>query len=65
MSTWSRLANLAMLPSTVIPLGPGADSGLPLGAQLLGPYLGDRTTLRVAELLERDGLIGFAPPPGW
>jgi len=65
VSTWSRLANLAMLPSTVIPLGPGAISGQPLGAQLLGPYLGDRTTLRVAELLEQDGLIGFVPPPGW
>lgn len=65
VSAWSRMAGLAMLPATVIPLGPGAESGLPLGAQLLGPYLEDRTPLRFAELLEAEGIIGFAAPPGW
>ncbi|WP_396641617.1 amidase family protein [Microbacterium sp.] len=65
VSAWGRLVNLAMLPSTVIPMGPGADSGMPLGAQLIGPYLEDRTPLRVAELLEREQIVRFAPPQEW
>jgi amidase len=48
-----------------VPLGAGAISGLPVGAQLLGPYLEDRTPLRVAALAEEAGLVGFRPPPGW
>ncbi|WP_100814327.1 amidase family protein [Microbacterium lacus] len=65
VSAWSRMVNLAMLPSTVIPLGPGADTGMPLGAQLIGPYLEDRTPLRFAALMEAEGIIGFTPPNGW
>lgn len=65
VSAWSRLVNLAMLPSTVIPMGPGAASGMPLGAQLIGPYLEDRTPLRMAELLEAEQIIGFVPPKEW
>ena len=65
LSDWSRLSSLGRLPATVVPLGPGARSGLPIGAQLLGPYLEDRTPLRVAELAEEAGLVGFRPPPGW
>ncbi|MDX2377098.1 amidase family protein [Microbacterium sp. LRZ72] len=63
ISAWSSIPNLAMLPCTVIPLGLGADTGLPLGGQLIGPFLHDRTTLRIAALAERAGLVGFAPPP--
>ena len=62
---WSRLSSLGRLPATVVPLGPGAVSGLPVGAQLLDPYLEDRTPLRVAALAEEAGLLGFRPPPGW
>ncbi|MBB3675961.1 amidase family protein [Modestobacter versicolor] len=65
LSDWSRLSSLGRLPATVVPLGPGTRSGLPIGAQLLGPYLEDRTPLRVAELAEEAGLVGFRPPPGW
>ncbi|NDI48008.1 amidase family protein [Goekera deserti] len=65
LSDWSRLSSLGRLPATVVPLGPGERSGLPVGAQLLGPYLEDRTPLRAAVLAERAGLVGFAPPPGW
>ena len=34
-------------------------SGLPVGVQIIGPYLGDRTTIMFAELLEREfgGLV--------
>jgi amidase len=65
LSDWSRLSSLGRLPATVVPLGAGAVSGLPVGAQLLGPYLEDRTPLRVAALAEEAGLVGFRPPPGW
>ena len=63
ISAFSRIPNLAMLPCTVVPMGLGADSGLPLGAQLIGPYLADRTTIRVAMLMEREGLVRRTPPP--
>jgi hypothetical protein len=37
-------------------------SGLPIGVQIFGPSLGDRTTIAFAELLERE-FGGFMPPP--
>jgi amidase len=48
---WSALASFAGLPSTVVPVARGSD-GLPIGVQIVGPYLHDRTTLDVAEWLE-------------
>ncbi|MEI4278598.1 amidase family protein [Klenkia terrae] len=59
---WARLSSLGRLPATVVPLGPGADSGLPVGAQLLGAYLEDRTPLAVARLSEQAGLVSFRSP---
>lgn len=53
----------AGLPSTAIPAGT-ARSGLPLGVQLIGPFLEDRTTLALARLLGREW-HGFRPPPGF
>jgi len=50
-------------PSTAFPAGLNK-AGLPLGLQALGPYLEDRTTLRFAQLLEREWR-GFEPPPGF
>jgi amidase len=65
VNAWSRISSLGRGPATVVPLGAGATSGLPIGAQLLGRYLDDRTPLRVAALAEQAGLVGFAPPEGW
>jgi amidase len=48
-------------PATAFPAGPSPE-GLPLGLQAVGPYLEDRTTIRFAQLLERDW-HGFVPPP--
>ena len=43
---WPGVATFAGLPATVVPIARGA-SGLPIGVQVIGPYLGDRTTLAV------------------
>ena len=38
-----------------------APDGLPIGVQLVGPWLEDRTPLKLAELIERN-FGGFVPP---
>jgi amidase len=58
---WPGIANLTGLPATAIPLGLSPD-GLPVGAQIIGPWLEDRTPIKLAELIERE-FGGFVPPP--
>ena len=58
---WPGIATLPGLPSTAIPTGFAPD-GLPVGVQIVGPWLEDRTPLRLAELIERE-FGGFKPPP--
>jgi amidase len=58
---WPGIATLPGLPATAIPLGL-SDDGLPVGVQIVGPWLEDRTPLRLAELIERE-FGGFVPPP--
>jgi amidase len=58
---WPGIATLPGLPSTAIPTGFSPD-GLPVGVQIVGPWLEDRTPLRLAELIERE-FGGFKPPP--
>lgn len=48
---WSALASFAGLPATVAPVARGA-GGLPIGVQIVGPYLNDRTPLAVAAWLQ-------------
>jgi len=60
-TVWAGLVGLAYLPSTVAPAG-FSDSGLPVGMQIVGPYLEDRTTIDVARRLA-DILGGFSLPP--
>lgn len=47
---WPGMATLANLPATAVPIGETA-AGLPIGAQIIGPYLEDRTTLAFAGLI--------------
>lgn len=47
---WSSLASMAGLPATVAPLARD-EEGLPLGVQIIGPYLEDRSTIALARLL--------------
>lgn len=59
---WTGLIGVSYLPSTVVPVGTTA-GGLPVGIQVVAPYLEDRTALFVAaRLAERVG--GYQPPPG-
>ena len=60
---WVGLITMAYLPATVAPIG-RARNGLPVGVQIVGPYLEDRTPIDFAERLA--GVIGgYEPPPGY
>jgi Asp-tRNA(Asn)/Glu-tRNA(Gln) amidotransferase A subunit family amidase len=41
-----------------------SQTGLPIGVQIVGPHLEDRTTIGFAALIERE-FGGFVPPPGY
>jgi amidase len=61
--TWMAPAGACYLPATVVPVG-CLDNGLPIGIQIVGPYLEDRTTLDLAkQLLARMG--GCPRPEGF
>ncbi|MFO7929990.1 MAG: amidase [Thermodesulfobacteriota bacterium] len=57
---WAGLTGVACLPSTAVPTGFTKD-GLPVGMQIVGPYLEDRTTIQAAKLFS-EILGGFTPP---
>jgi amidase len=59
---WAGYAGLPHLPASVAPIGQTPE-GLPIGVQIIGPRLGDLTTLRFAQLLEQR-YRAFQPPPG-
>ncbi len=50
MEGWPAIVGAAYLPSTSTPVG-FTPSGLPVGVQIVGPYLHDRRTIRVAEMV--------------
>jgi amidase len=58
---WADPATTCGLPATAVPID-RSPSGLPIGVQIIGPYLEDRTTIAFAERLERE-FGGFVPPP--
>src|SRR5262249_8792959 len=60
---WNGIATLAGLPATAMPIAL-SDEGLPIGMQIIGPYLEDRTTIAFAELVERE-FGGFVAPPAF
>lgn len=60
---WAGLAVASYLPATSTPIG-RTPSGLPVGMQIIGAEMTDRTTIWTAGQLAR--LIGgFTPPPGY
>src|SRR5215831_111308 len=58
---WPGVATTTGLPATVVPID-RSDTGLPIGVQIVGPFLEDRTPIAFAELIERE-FGGFIPPP--
>jgi amidase len=60
---WNSLAQVAYLPATVAPIG-YTSTGLPVGIQIIGPYLEDYTPIQFAKKLEE--IHGkFQLPPGF
>ena len=60
---WMTPATLNGLPATVAPVGLTPD-GLPVGLQILGPYLEDATPIDLAGRLA-DLIGGFRAPQGY
>ena len=60
---WPGIATMPGLPATAAPIEQSA-TGLPIGVQIVGPYLEDRTTIAFAQLIARE-FGGFVPPPGY
>lgn len=59
---WAGLVTMALLPATEVPIG-RTPAGLPVGLQVVGPYLEDRTTIDFARGLATV-IGGYVPPPG-
>jgi amidase len=59
---WSGYSTLPSLPVTTIPIGIDS-TGLPVGIQVIGPYLEDRTTLAFATAAS--AIQSFVAPPGF
>jgi amidase len=49
-TTWANLAGHVGLPAATVPIG-HTGAGLPMGVQVIGPYLHDRTVTHLAGLL--------------
>ncbi len=63
MIFWPHFAIVTGLPATAVPIGLTKE-GLPVGLQVLGPYLEDATPLEFAAHME-PVTGGFAKPPGY
>ncbi|QXJ25673.1 amidase [Actinomadura graeca] len=63
MLTWVAPASVNYLPAAVAPAGTTRD-GLPVGIQVIAPYLHDRTAVRFVQCLA-EVIGGFRRPPGF
>ena len=60
---WCSMFGAVLLPAASAPTGLTPE-GLPVGVQIVGPYLEDRTVIDVARAVGQV-LGGFRPPPGY
>ena len=60
---WAGVVGMALLPATIAPVG-RTPAGLPVGVQIVGPYLEDRTPIDFARRLA-EVIGGFDQPPGY
>ncbi len=59
---WCGAIGSALLPVVTLPIGP-TPAGLPVGIQVIGPFLSDLRLLQIAELLQAAAGTAFTPPP--
>lgn len=62
-SAWVCAIGVMLLPVVTLPVGL-TESGLPVGVQVVGPFLSDLRLLRIAELMDAAAGPGFSAPPG-
>jgi amidase len=60
---WAGYNGLPGLPGTSAPIGL-TRSGLPVGVQIVAPFLEDLTGIELAKMLERE-YQSFQAPPGY
>jgi Asp-tRNA(Asn)/Glu-tRNA(Gln) amidotransferase A subunit family amidase len=58
---WCCAIGSALLPVVTLPTGLNR-AGLPVGVQVIGPFLSDLRLLRIAEILNVTAGFGFIPP---
>ena len=63
ISQWLMIVNVSNLPSVAVPIG-RTNAGLPVGMQIIAPYLHEHRAIRVAELLS-EIVGGYEVPPGF
>jgi amidase len=59
---WCSAIGAMLLPVVTLPTGPTPE-GLPVGVQVVGPYLSDLRLLALSETIDSAAGPGFAPPP--
>jgi amidase len=59
---WCGAIGSVLLPVVTLPTGPASD-GLPVGVQVIGPFLSDRRLIEIARRLDAAAGPGFVPPP--
>ena len=62
--SWTGLIGVLGLPSSVPPIGRTRD-GLPVGVQVVTPFLRDREAIRLASILAEVSGGGYRVPPGF
>ena len=60
--SWCGLTGSALLPIVTMPTGL-TDAALPVGVQVVGPFLSDLRLLRITEMLQNAADLTFIPPP--
>jgi amidase len=61
-AAWFCALGVMLMPIVALPVGL-SQAGLPVGVQVIGPFLSDLRLLRIAELLDSAAGAGFTPPP--